>query len=234
MNDNLVFAKKRKLCHDGETNRTKYEDFSKEVIFILFAFVNTQSSIYLWKNCFRQQLISRIEELESRLKGTQNSSSSSSLLKEETCPAEDSCGKSRRSDKKSRPFDYSRFVFAVVLELNDLKKIFINRFFRICPVLRRHRCSFRTVAFKLLYLGWDYDGFVTQDNTTNTIENHLFNALKKACMIESREKSNYHRCGRTDQAVSSFSQVIFPIFFFFFWNAHGIILCICLCGVGGR
>lgn len=33
-------------------------------------------------------------------------------------------------------------------------------------------------------------------------------ALTKSCCIESRETSNYHRCGRTDKGVSSFSQVI--------------------------
>lgn len=60
---------------------------------------------------------------------------------------------------------------------------------------------------KILYLGWDYDGFVVQDNTDNTIEYHLFQALMKGCLIENRSSCNYHRCGRTDQGVSSFSQV---------------------------
>lgn len=61
---------------------------------------------------------------------------------------------------------------------------------------------------KFYYLGWDYQGFATQETTTNTIEHHLFLALKKSCLIESRETSNYHRCGRTDKGVSAFSQVI--------------------------
>lgn len=61
---------------------------------------------------------------------------------------------------------------------------------------------------KFYYLGWDYNGFVVQESIDNTIEEHLFEALIKSCCIESRETSNYHRCGRTDKGVSSFSQVI--------------------------
>lgn len=47
-----------------------------------------------------------------------------------------------------------------------------------------------------------------QEDSGNTIEHHLFAALLKSCCIESRESTNYHRCGRTDKGVSSFSQVI--------------------------
>lgn len=36
----------------------------------------------------------------------------------------------------------------------------------------------------------------------------MFAALRKTCLIQSRETSNYHRCGRTDKGVSAFSQVI--------------------------
>jgi tRNA pseudouridine38/39 synthase len=61
---------------------------------------------------------------------------------------------------------------------------------------------------KLYYLGWDYQGFAAQEDSINTIEYHLFAALIKSCLIESRETSNYHRCGRTDKGVSAFSQVI--------------------------
>lgn len=47
-----------------------------------------------------------------------------------------------------------------------------------------------------------------QEDTTETIEHHLFKALKKAKFIKDRASSNYHRCGRTDKGVSSFGQVI--------------------------
>lgn len=69
----------------------------------------------------------------------------------------------------------------------------------------RHR---RHILLRFYYQGWDYQGFTTQDHTTATIEHHLFCALLKTCLIESRESSNYHRCGRTDKGVSAFSQVI--------------------------
>lgn len=66
----------------------------------------------------------------------------------------------------------------------------------------------RHVLMKFLYLGWDYEGYVVQENTTATIEHQLFEALAKVCLIENREKSNYNRCGRTDKGVSAFEQVI--------------------------
>ncbi|XP_046468687.1 tRNA pseudouridine(38/39) synthase [Neodiprion pinetum] len=66
----------------------------------------------------------------------------------------------------------------------------------------------RHILLKFYYLGWDYQGFATQEDTINTIEQHVFAALKKSCLIQNREDSNYHRCGRTDKGVSAFSQVI--------------------------
>ncbi|XP_058790728.1 tRNA pseudouridine(38/39) synthase [Phymastichus coffea] len=70
------------------------------------------------------------------------------------------------------------------------------------------KCHKRHILLKFYYLGWDYHGFAVQENTTNTIEYHLFAALTKSCLIESRQTANYHRCGRTDKGVSAFSQVI--------------------------
>ncbi|XP_015436698.1 PREDICTED: tRNA pseudouridine(38/39) synthase [Dufourea novaeangliae] len=70
------------------------------------------------------------------------------------------------------------------------------------------KCTKRHILLKFYYLGWDYNGFVVQESINDTIEQHLFAALIKSCCIESREISNYHRCGRTDKGVSSFSQVI--------------------------
>ncbi|TKS89689.1 tRNA pseudouridine(38/39) synthase [Collichthys lucidus] len=66
----------------------------------------------------------------------------------------------------------------------------------------------RHVALRLAYLGWAYQGFAVQENTDNTVEARLFEALLKTRLIESRQTSNYHRCGRTDKGVSAFSQVI--------------------------
>ena len=66
----------------------------------------------------------------------------------------------------------------------------------------------RHVLIKFLYLGWDYEGYVIQEHTNETIEFYLFEALSKICLIEARETSNYNRCGRTDKGVSAFEQVI--------------------------
>lgn len=65
----------------------------------------------------------------------------------------------------------------------------------------------RHVALKIAYLGWGYQGFASQENTSNTIEEKLFEALTKTRLVESRQTSNYHRCGRTDKGVSAFGQV---------------------------
>ncbi|NXT84443.1 PUS3 synthase, partial [Zapornia atra] len=66
----------------------------------------------------------------------------------------------------------------------------------------------RHVALKIAYLGWGYQGFASQENTSNTIEDKLFEALKKTRLVGDRQTSNYHRCGRTDKGVSAFGQVI--------------------------
>ncbi|XP_052901942.1 tRNA pseudouridine(38/39) synthase [Anopheles moucheti] len=70
------------------------------------------------------------------------------------------------------------------------------------------KCFKRHILLRLYYLGWDYQGFASQEDSVATIEHHLFAALKKVCLIESRETSNYNRCGRTDKGVSAFCQVI--------------------------
>ncbi|OXB81230.1 UNVERIFIED_CONTAM: hypothetical protein H355_014274 [Colinus virginianus] len=66
----------------------------------------------------------------------------------------------------------------------------------------------RHVALRIAYLGWGYQGFASQENTSNTIEEKLFEALKKTRLVDDRQTSNYHRCGRTDKGVSAFGQVI--------------------------
>ncbi|KAJ8943636.1 hypothetical protein NQ318_005637 [Aromia moschata] len=68
--------------------------------------------------------------------------------------------------------------------------------------------SSRHILLKIFYLGWGYQGYVTQEDTTNTIEHHLFEALTKTKLIKDRSSSNYHRCGRTDKGVSAFGQTI--------------------------
>lgn len=81
------------------------------------------------------------------------------------------------------------------------KKTSLAREFDFSVHPRRH------VALRLAYLGWDYQGFAVQENTDNTVEARLFEALLKTRLIQDRQSSNYHRCGRTDKGVSAFTQV---------------------------
>uniref|UniRef100_A0A3B5B5X8 Pseudouridine synthase 3 n=1 Tax=Stegastes partitus TaxID=144197 RepID=A0A3B5B5X8_9TELE len=84
----------------------------------------------------------------------------------------------------------------------DRKKAGKERPFDFSGHPRRH------VALRLAYLGWAYQGFAVQENTDNTVEARLFEALLKTRLIQDRQSSNYHRCGRTDKGVSAFSQVV--------------------------
>jgi tRNA pseudouridine38/39 synthase len=65
----------------------------------------------------------------------------------------------------------------------------------------------KNIAFKFMYNGKNYEGLVTQQHTENTVEQHIFDALKKAYLIENVESANYSRCGRTDAGVSSTGNV---------------------------
>lgn len=73
-----------------------------------------------------------------------------------------------------------------------------NREFDHSKFNRRH------VLLKFAYLGWNYQGYILQEGIYNTVENLLFDALIRTKLIESRETSNYHRCGRTDKGILFF------------------------------
>jgi len=45
----------------------------------------------------------------------------------------------------------------------------------------------RHILLHVAYSGWDYDGFVVQEQTEKTIEAELFKALDKVCLVENRE-----------------------------------------------
>ncbi|XP_077300327.1 tRNA pseudouridine(38/39) synthase [Arctopsyche grandis] len=70
------------------------------------------------------------------------------------------------------------------------------------------KCNFRRILLRLGYFGKQYRGLAVQEDSTNTIEHFLFKALQKSQLIPSRDKANYHRCGRTDKGVSASGQVI--------------------------
>lgn len=66
----------------------------------------------------------------------------------------------------------------------------------------------RYVAFKIAYIGGAYDGFAIQENTPNTVEGKLFEALTKATLVHDFHSSGYSRCGRTDKGVSALGNAI--------------------------
>ena len=64
----------------------------------------------------------------------------------------------------------------------------------------------RPIALWICYDGGAYSGLAEQNlesDSVDTVERQLFMALKKTCLIESREACGYSRCGRTDKGVSA-------------------------------
>ncbi|KAM7212014.1 pseudouridylate synthase [Rhypophila decipiens] len=78
------------------------------------------------------------------------------------------------------------------------------------------RYETRMIALKLAYLGKNYGGFeYTQMTNVPTIEEELWKALVKSCLIFPENPDaidfspfEYAKCGRTDRGVSAFGQVI--------------------------
>jgi tRNA pseudouridine38/39 synthase len=66
----------------------------------------------------------------------------------------------------------------------------------------------RQIVIKFLYFGEKYDGLAAQENTQETIEHYLYEALIKTRMIVDRDSCLSSRCGRTDKGVSALCQVI--------------------------
>ena len=64
------------------------------------------------------------------------------------------------------------------------------------------------MAFKLAYIGINYYGLEGQPGMVQTIEYHLFQALKKLMLIQNRDDCDYARAGRTDKGVSALGNVI--------------------------
>jgi tRNA pseudouridine38/39 synthase len=68
--------------------------------------------------------------------------------------------------------------------------------------------NMRQIAFKVSYIGWNYNGFASQTTIKTTVEEEIFNAFEKTKLIKDRSECNYSRCGRTDKGVSGLGQVI--------------------------
>ncbi|XP_061822076.1 tRNA pseudouridine(38/39) synthase [Nerophis lumbriciformis] len=127
-----------------------------------------------------ETLVQRIKDLEEELEELKSQLKQTNGGQMESCP---SPNEPTSSSKKG-------------------KKAVKERTFDFTAHPRRH------VALRLAYLGWIYQGFAVQENTDNTVEARIFEALLKTRLIQDRQSSNYHRCGRTDKGVSAFSQVI--------------------------
>ena len=66
------------------------------------------------------------------------------------------------------------------------------------------------IALKFAYLGMNYKGLAVQTNIEETVEGHIFNAMKKIFLIDpdgDMFKLRYTRCGRTDKGVSALGNV---------------------------
>ena len=66
------------------------------------------------------------------------------------------------------------------------------------------------IALKFAYLGMDYKGLAVQANVDETIENRIFEALRKIFLVDpegAMYKCRYARCGRTDKGVSALGNV---------------------------
>lgn len=138
-----------------------------------------------------EALILRIKELEAELEKLKSQLKESS---EAGCDMELMSKTSANENKDCRPNGNTS-------SSQKGKKAGKERPFDFSAHPRRH------VALRLAYLGWAYQGFAVQENTDNTVEARLFEALLKTRLIQDRQSSNYHRCGRTDKGVSAFSQV---------------------------
>lgn len=82
------------------------------------------------------------------------------------------------------------------------KKCKTGRPFDFSKTTKRH------ILLRFYYLGWDYHGYAAQEDSMETVEQHVISAMVRVCLIKDRESANYQRCGRTDKGVSAFHQVI--------------------------
>lgn len=68
----------------------------------------------------------------------------------------------------------------------------------------------RHIALRFHYDGENYSGLSQNlgQETDNSVERELFEALVRAHLVESREACGFSRCGRTDKGVSAVGQVV--------------------------
>jgi len=69
-------------------------------------------------------------------------------------------------------------------------------------------CNYRYIAFKVAYLGWEYDGLQSNEGLDDTIEGILKEALRRTRLVSRDLPVRFTKCGRTDKAVSAFTQIM--------------------------
>ncbi|KAM7208610.1 pseudouridylate synthase [Naviculisporaceae sp. PSN 640] len=154
----------------------------------------------------RESLVKRVKQLEEELKRRETSSSSSSKEQEKTktpSTAASTAGTTNGNANGNSNGEKSKKERKAAGE--NSKKVFDPS-----------RYETRMIALKLAYLGKNYGGFeYTQMTNVPTIEEELWKALVKSCLIFPENPDvidfspfEYAKCGRTDRGVSAFGQVI--------------------------
>ncbi|ORY77784.1 pseudouridine synthase [Protomyces lactucae-debilis] len=144
-----------------------------------------------YSSASRADLLQRIIDLEGQLARHNQSATAPAPAPAPAPESTDSLVKGSRSTK-------IRLTRREILEQKPLRQLDFSRYVH------------KYVAFKYAYLGWHYNGLVTQNMPTEfpTVEEEIFKALLKTKMIQHPDECNFSRCGRTDKGVSAMGQVM--------------------------
>jgi tRNA pseudouridine38/39 synthase len=202
---------RRKLCGSFITS---WSGRAREGFYFRFSTVNNLDLIRnrrlkmsdhgIYNNWTKAGLIQRVKELEKELRAASSSEQFSSL-NQKSQPVREVSQPVREVPQAAPQEQQAGDELAEPVKKPKVKK-------KIDP----SRYSTRYIALKLAYLGKNYGGFEFQVmGTQPTIEEELWNALTKACLIFPEDAKvvdfdccEYSKCGRTDRGVSAFGQVI--------------------------
>ncbi|CAM0136681.1 unnamed protein product [Umbelopsis sp. WA50703] len=127
-----------------------------------------------YKDWSHDELVKRIVALEHG-----QNAESTLVTQSPSVPDNGSASASRKSNKKPRPFDMSKYSQRPV--------------------------AFKVAYFGWPYSGFAAQG---NEKDVPTVEGAIFKALMTAKLIDNPDTCNYSRCGRTDKGVSGLGQVI--------------------------
>ncbi|PTB70019.1 pseudouridine synthase [Trichoderma citrinoviride] len=157
-----------------------------------------------YNNWTKAGLIQRVKELEKQLKASSSHEPTSTAADQQQQPPT----RSEPGHEQEQKQDKDEAAAAV----QPAKKPKANKKKKMDP----SKYATRYIALKLAYLGKNFGGFEFQAmGNQPSIEEELWNALTKACLIFPEDKRivdfeccEYSKCGRTDRGVSAFGQVI--------------------------